>query len=73
MKDLEYYQNLKYPMYMFYDHFDEVWFVTWPDLKGCITHGDTIDEALKKAELIKDDWLKISFEEGYKIKEPKED
>lgn len=44
--------------------------VTYPDLPGCITCGETIDEAYKNAEDAKKCWIEAALEEGIAIPEP---
>ena len=44
--------------------------VSYPDLPGCLTVGDTIEEAIKNAEDAKRAWLEAAIEEGLEIPEP---
>ena len=53
-----------------YDKEDKVWFVKFPELPGCLMHGKTPEDALKKALEVRDEWLKIAKESGWDIKEP---
>ena len=46
-----------------YCHDDNIWFVTFPDLPGCMADGETEEEAIKMANIIKDEWLEVAFEE----------
>lgn len=62
--------NKNYKMVFEYDNEDEVWFVKFSELPGCMTHGKTPEEALKEALEVKDEWLKIAKESGWDIKEP---
>ena len=41
-----------------------------PDLKGCITQGDTLEEALQMAEDAALGWLLTSVEEGEELPSP---
>lgn len=44
---------MKYSMKMYPIHFDDgrtEWCVEYPDLKGCVGGGDTVEEAIKDAE-----------------------
>ena len=50
---------------IFYDARDDVWFAKFPELKGCMNHGDTPEEALKNLQDIKEEWLKIGEEAGW--------
>ena len=41
--------------------------VSFPELPGCITCGETIESAVKNAEDAKKEWLIAALEEGIKI------
>ena len=71
IKNLKYYQNLKYEIRVKYDLCDNIWYATFPDLRGCMAHGKDVVEAVKKAAIVKDEWLKIAFGCECMIKEPK--
>lgn len=70
MNDLKFYQELKYRKYLEYDHIDKVFIVKFPELPGCIAEGETEIKAIKNAEKVKTEWLKIAIEAGCKIPEP---
>ena len=42
-----------------------------PELKGCISHGNTQDEALQEINMVAEEWLKVAKEKGWDIPEPK--
>ena len=44
--------------------------VSYPDLPGCITCGDTIEQAYAKAEDAKKSWIEAALEDGIRIPEP---
>ncbi len=44
--------------------------VSFPDLLGCITCGETMETALSNAEDAKKEWIEAAIEEGIKIHEP---
>lgn len=44
--------------------------VSIPDLPGCISQGETIEEALKMVEDAKKAWIETALEEGIEIPEP---
>jgi len=69
-KDLSYYQSLRYKMVWEYDNDDEVYFVKFPELSGCLAHGRTEQEALKMALKVKDEWLETAHAAGWEIPEP---
>lgn len=69
-KDLEYYRSIHYKMVWEYDKDDEVYFVRFPELPGCLAHGETEQEALKTALKVKDEWLEATYAAGWEIPEP---
>ncbi|MDP2277846.1 MAG: type II toxin-antitoxin system HicB family antitoxin [Nitrospirota bacterium] len=70
MRDLKYYKDLKYRMAVEFHPEDSAYFVKFPDLSGCIADGKTPEEAVKKALVVKDEWLAVAIESGWKIPEP---
>ena len=44
--------------------------VTYPDLPGCISCGETIESAVANAIDAKEVWLEAAIEEGIEINEP---
>lgn len=69
-KSLEYYRNLHYKMVWEYDKDDGVYFVKFPELPGCLAHGDTEQEALSSALKTKDEWLEATCAAGWEVPEP---
>ncbi|NPV53166.1 MAG: hypothetical protein HPY71_06540 [Firmicutes bacterium] len=43
-----------------------------PELPGCISQGDTVDEALAMINDAKKGWLEIALEDGRAIPQPDE-
>lgn len=72
MKTLEYYMELPYKMEIVPDRYEGGYVVSFPDLPGCLTVGETIEEALKNAEDAKRVWLEAALEDGVRIREPQE-
>lgn len=70
MKDLNYYLELKYPLSVIQED-DASYFVEYPDLKGCFSTGDSLDEAVHQALDAKKAWLETALEENIIIPEPK--
>ena len=68
-KTLEYYLSLPYTIELTPDE-DGVWFANIPLLKGCMTQGDSRDEALTMLDEAKALWLETALEEGISIPEP---
>lgn len=44
--------------------------VSYPDLLGCITCGDTVEDAMNNAKDAKKAWVEAALEEGIEINEP---
>lgn len=54
-------RKMEYSMKVYPIHFDDCrteWCVEYPNLKGCVGEGDTIEEAVKNAEASKQVYLK---------------
>ena len=54
-------RKMEYSMKVYPIHFDDFrteWCVEYPNLKGCVGEGDTIEEAVKNAEASKQVYLK---------------
>ena len=45
--------------------------VSFPELSGCLTVGDTVEEAQSNAMEAKREWLEAAAAEGIYVKEPK--
>lgn len=69
-KDLNYYLLLPYSILLTPDTEDGGWLAEIPDLPGCMTFGDTKEEALEMIEDAKITWIEGSLEAGDPIPEP---
>ncbi len=69
-KPLEYYLNLPYTIELTPDP-EEGWFVTVRELPGCISQGDTPEEALEMIRDAMHAWIEVSLEDGDPIPEPR--
>lgn len=72
MKTVDYYMNLPYKMEVVADVDEGRYVVSFPDLPGCLTCGNTVEEAVKNAEDAKRSWLEAAVGDGIEIKEPTE-
>ena len=72
MKKLKDYMKLSYRMEIVPDQDEGGFVISFPELPGCITSGDTIEEAIKNAEDAKKEWLTAAIEDGVTINEPQE-
>ena len=70
MKTLNYYLALSYRMEIVKDSDEGGFVASYPDLPGCITCGETEEEALKNALDAKKAWLEAALEENIEIPEP---
>lgn len=70
MKTLNEYLCLPYKMEIIPDTKEGGFVVTYPDLPGCISCGETIHEAIENAADAKKAWLEAALEEGLLISEP---
>lgn len=69
LKTIDYYMGLRYRMILEPDTEDGGWAVSFPDLPGCLTCGDTLDDALHNAEDARREWLIAALEMGISISE----
>lgn len=72
MKTIDYYMNLPYKMEIVPDIEEGGFVAMFPDLPGCITVGDTIDEVITNIIDAKKAWIVAELEEGRIIPEPKD-
>lgn len=61
----------KYEIIIYWSLADDIFVAEMPELKGCIAHGDTQDEALREINAVAEEWLQIAKEKGWQIPEPK--
>ena len=68
-KSLDFYVNLKYPITLIPDETGG-YAVEIEDLPGCISLGDTIEEAIQMIEDARRLWLESAYEDGLDIPLP---
>jgi predicted RNase H-like HicB family nuclease len=61
----------KYEVIIYWSWVDNVFIAEFPELKGCIAHGEILDEALKEINLLTGEWIATAKEKGWQIPEPK--
>jgi predicted RNase H-like HicB family nuclease len=61
----------KYEIIIFWSEADEAFIAEMPELKGCIAHGETQEEALRQVNVVAQEWLRIAAGKGWSIPEPK--
>ena len=69
-KKLNDYMAMSYRMEIVEDKEEGGFVVSYPDLPGCITCGETIESAVTNAQKAKEEWMIAAFEEGIEIHEP---
>lgn len=73
MRTLEEYMRLPYRMEIIPDTIEGGFAVRFPELPGCLTCADTMEEAVKNAEDCKREWLAAAIEDRTPIPEPMTD
>lgn len=69
-KDLEYYMSLPYRVEIIPDEEEGGFALRCPELPGCITCAETMEEGLAMIEDAKRCWLTAALEDGFQIPEP---
>ncbi len=70
MKTLDDYMAMPYPMELVEDKEEGGFVVSYPNLPGCITCGETMESALANAKDAKRVWIEAALEDGIEIDEP---
>lgn len=70
MKTLNEYLALPYRMEIMEDRDEGGYVVSFPELPGCITCGETVESAVANAGDAKREWITAALEEGIAIHEP---
>lgn len=70
--NLEYYLSLKYPFKIeaLSEEDGGGFFITYPDLPGCMSDGETVEETLKMGEDAKRCWIEAAIKDGVEIPKP---
>ncbi len=70
MMTLNDYMKLPYRMEIVEDIDEGGYVVSFPDLPGCLSSGNTVEEAVANAQDAKSVWLEAALEDGIMIPEP---
>lgn len=73
MKDLDTYLKKQYKLVIASDPDEDGYVAFFPDLKGCLSCGETIKEAAVHACEAKEDWIRAASEDGYPIPDSEND
>ena len=68
-KPLEHYLGLQYPFVVHADP-DGGYVIVYPDLPGCLSQAETLDEIPAMAKDARTGWIETEYEEGQDIPEP---
>ena len=71
MKTIEDYLRINYTMEVIEDPTEGGFVVSFPELPGCLTCGQSLESALANALDAKKSWLEAALEDGLVIQEPK--
>lgn len=72
MKTFEYYMSLPYTIIV-RPSSEGGYVAKIAELPGCLTQGDTLDDAIKMIEDAKAGWIDIALQDGREIPEPSDD
>ena len=70
MKSFNDYMEISYKMEVIEDKEEGGYVVSYPDLPGCITCGETIEQAIENAIDAKRAWIKAALNDGISIQIP---
>ena len=73
MKTLDYYLSLPYRMEIIPDMEEGGYTAKFPELPGCLTCAETIEELIRSASDAKRVWLTAALEDGIEIAEPQKE
>lgn len=63
--------DYKYERIIYWSDDDNAFIVEVPELPGCMTDGETIQEAIANTETIIEEWIEAAKEHGFEIPETK--
>lgn len=70
-KDFDYYISLPYKIVL-YPAKEGGFVVEIPDLPGCISQGDDLEDAYKMIEDAKRSWIELALDNGREVPEPRD-
>ena len=73
MNKMEEYMNLPYRMEIVPDMDEGGFVISFPELRGCISSGETLQTAVQNATDAKREWLFAALESGVEIPVPEND
>ena len=70
VKTIDEYMKMPYKMEIVEDYAEGGFVASFPELPGCVTCGETVEQAVKNALDAKKAWLEAAIESGVEIPEP---
>ena len=70
MKNIDYYLKLPYRLEIIPDIYEGGYVASYPELPGCLTCAETIEDVIASALDAKKAWLEAALEDGDTIQEP---
>ena len=70
LKKAEEYMKLKYRFELSEDEAEGGYIISYPDLIGCMSSGETIEEAVKNGEDARREWIIATLENGMEVPKP---
>ncbi|HEX8598837.1 MAG TPA: type II toxin-antitoxin system HicB family antitoxin [Chloroflexia bacterium] len=61
----------RYSMIIEWSNEDDAYIVTVPELPGCVTHGNTYEEAVRQGQDAIESWIDVAQELGRPVPPPK--
>lgn len=70
MKNVDYYLGLNYRIEVVKDEAEDGYVLSIPDLKGCVTCADALDQGMSLLADAKEQWIHAAIDCDYEIPEP---
>lgn len=63
--------NIRYELIIYWSEEDQAFIVEVPELSGCMTDGESYQEAVQNAEIVIQEWIETAQQLGRTIPKPK--
>ena len=70
MRTVDEYLKLPYRLELIPDTDEGGYVASFPELPGCLSQGETMEEAMENAYIAKQAWLTAAIEDGIQVNEP---
>lgn len=64
-------KTIKYEIILYWSDEDESYIAVAPELSGCMSDGETPEEALENIQIVIEEWIETAEELGRDIPQPK--